>query len=480
MLGKRSLPKKSLDEPALKRKKYSNWKSKDLTHALTSLQCHPSDHLYLCSLQNGDVNIHRLDLDMFKDKNVHTFHHPHVTNKNNINKVTRENSQSEGPRISISSIASPNKSQKVIQSNDNDNERKEVKEEDNLNTNDIDDEALAMMTDEQFETFLKEKEKELKENTLKRQNQKHIKLNVKGMTDDEKELLEYVCVKACFNKQGDSIVTIWNDNTISIIDLHKQTHLFNVQDILYGDTMNNGETSPLTCLNVYNQDMFATGYDNGTVKLWDLREARNAVIKINHRQQSKSNIKSKSMETFQEQQGAIVCMFSVWHRNRLFAGSNDGLLSTWDLRKNKLYALSDNLNDEILSLTLMKFGKKLCSGMISGYINIWEWDRFGLFSDRIRGHGQWMNHCIKFDEDSMLTACADGLIRLISLYPHRLLHVVGNHNLSAIDHMDLSFDKRVVVSFSAGEHTNAMSKFTHFRKKFSQRYFKLFIYLFNI
>ena len=54
----------------------------------------------------------------------------------------------------------------------------------------------------------------------------------------------------------------------------------------------------------------------------------------------------------------------------LVAASGDGCLSVFDLRKGRLAALSDCQEDELLSLALMKGGKKLLVGCQSGVVGL--------------------------------------------------------------------------------------------------------------
>ena len=206
----------------------------------------------------------------------------------------------------------------------------------------------------------------------------------------------------------------------------------------------------------------------------------------------------KRQHRLNEHEDGINCFEAVPDKHRLFAGSGDGQLSVWDLRKSSdlnairaeiqrkkakqklrdkrnrnknknelwnvfgaesdeeevkpktLKSISDSMGDEILSLCLMKYGKKLCLGMTSGFINIFNWGEWNWFSDRLKGHDQYLNCMIKYDDDCCITGCQDGLVRLISIYPHRSLHNIGSHDLNPIDHVALSFDKSFVVSFANG------------------------------
>jgi len=45
--------------------------------------------------------------------------------------------------------------------------------------------------------------------------------------------------------------------------------------------------------------------------------------------------------------------------NQIVSVSNDGMLGVFDLRKKELYAMSDNFEEDLSSVAIMKEGKKV-------------------------------------------------------------------------------------------------------------------------
>ena len=43
------------------------------------------------------------------------------------------------------------------------------------------------------------------------------------------------------------------------------------------------------------------------------------------------------------------------------------------------------------------------------------------------GHPSSVDAILKYDEDSVLTGCSDGLIRILSLQPNKMLGIIGEH-----------------------------------------------------
>lgn len=101
----------------------------------------------------------------------------------------------------------------------------------------------------------------------------------------------------------------------------------------------------------------ASGDDEGEIKLWDIRT-------------------DTSILNYSEQSETITDFTFNNDLTFLLATSVDGTLGVYDLRKSdhskeKLYALSDCLEEDLLSISLIKNGKfVLCSSNEGIYFNI--------------------------------------------------------------------------------------------------------------
>lgn len=62
-------------------------------------------------------------------------------------------------------------------------------------------------------------------------------------------------------------------------------------------------------------------------------------------------------------------------QRRLIATGGDAYLSVWNMRKGKLDAMSDQQEDELLCMKLVKNGQKLVVGTESGTLNLYSWVR---------------------------------------------------------------------------------------------------------
>jgi WD40 repeat protein len=141
----------------------------------------------------------------------------------------------------------------------------------------------------------------------------------------------------------------------------------------------------------------------------------------------------------------------------LLATSTSGHLGVYDLRKNntskeKLYALSDQMEEEYLCLALVKDEQKVAVGTSSGTISMFNWDWFGDCKDRLLGHPEGVECMLKYSENVLITGCEDGWIRIVGIYPHSV-NLFHQHEDDAeecfpISEMDMSHDCRILASIS--------------------------------
>ena len=129
---------------------------------------------------------------------------------------------------------------------------------------------------------------------------------------------------------------------------------------------------------------------------------------------------------FNDHEGTISNMAFNKKENQLVCSSCDGMLGVFDLRKKQLYAMSDNFEEDLTSVTLQKDGKKVLASTSEGTINVFSWDFFGDCNDRIVGHAGAIDTMIKYDEDTVITGCEDGLVRAVSVLPNKIIAILGD------------------------------------------------------
>eukprot|EP01117_Protostelium_nocturnum_P015808 TRINITY_DN6159_c0_g1_i2.p1 TRINITY_DN6159_c0_g1~~TRINITY_DN6159_c0_g1_i2.p1 ORF type:complete len:194 (-),score=75.90 TRINITY_DN6159_c0_g1_i2:79-660(-) len=118
------------------------------------------------------------------------------------------------------------------------------------------------------------------------------------------------------------------------------------------------------------------------------------------------------------------------------------------MRKGKLEARSDNIEEEIMSVKIVKDGKKVVTGTGGGQINVWKWGYWGDFEDRLLGHPQSVDCMNIVDQDTILTGSSDGIIRIIQINPNQMLGVVGEHGPLPLERMAMTSDNKFLVTAS--------------------------------
>ena len=252
--------------------------------------------------------------------------------------------------------------------------------------------------------------------------------------------------------------------------------------------------------------LVVTGDDAGAVRLWDARMCANSHGNIDKKNKNSTNNNAQKTNPFDNlmkpPQGCVMHWkvnhdyISDFEANNdgttLFASSADGTLSVFDLRfvqrkgtprsievpsenidhtslqrqpqqtnnannKNSTwetsgYTQSDNQEDELLSLTLLKHSQKLLCGSQQGILSIFSYNIWCDISDRFPGHPYSIDALLKIDEDTVLTGSSDGLVRAVQLLPNSFLGVLGGHDGYPVEGLGWSAGRKMVGSVSHDEY----------------------------
>jgi len=189
--------------------------------------------------------------------------------------------------------------------------------------------------------------------------------------------------------------------------------------------------------------LLCAGYENGSVRLWDTRLCG-------------SNTSGKAcVLSWDEHEDYISGFEHDAEGTTLLASSADCSISVMDLRKavnpqtkSEAFRKSDDQEDEMLSIVLLKNGRKVMCGSQQGVLAVWSWGTWGDVSDRFPGHPASVDALLKVDEDTVLTGSSDGLIRLVQLHPDKLLGVLGEHDGYPVEKLQFNADRSYVGSVS--------------------------------
>jgi len=205
------------------------------------------------------------------------------------------------------------------------------------------------------------------------------------------------------------------------------------------------------------QQLWVTGDEAGAVRVWDARLMGNSNNNSNNANTTATKLRLPAgcvagWKVHEDYVSGI-----EHHDNTLLASSADGTLSVYDLRmagqqqpnRNGLLRQSDHQEDELLSIKIMKHGKKVVCGTGEGVLSVFSYGTWGDVSDRFPGHPNSIDALVKVDEDTLLTGSSDGLIRVVSIHPDKFIGVLGdNHEGFPIEKLQFNADRKYVGSIT--------------------------------
>lgn len=233
-------------------------------------------------------------------------------------------------------------------------------------------------------------------------------------------------LKACrdieFSEDGLLLFSAGKDLCIAITDVEtkKLTRFYE-----------EAHEQPIYTMTIINEHTFATGDDDGVVKLWDLRQKSNDPI-----------CSIKKVDDY------ISAMITNRDAKYLVCASGEGCLTTLNIPERKMHLQSEEYDEELTCLGLFKMESKLLVTTSKGKMYIYNWGEFGLHSDEFPSITKKAINCmIPITENVAITGGEDGILRATSLFPHYNLGIVGQHDFS-IETLDISNNGTLIASSS--------------------------------
>lgn len=232
-----------------------------------------------------------------------------------------------------------------------------------------------------------------------------------------------VHTKACrdveFTEDGKALLTGSKDKTIMITDMETEK-LKQFYDFAHEDAINK--------LLVIDENLFCSGDDSGTVKLWDSR-TKDAVFAL------------------KEFEDSVLSMLTNDDKKLLLVCSADGYLTTLNLSARKLFVQSEPYEEELTCMGTFRGDSKLIVGTSKGRLYTYNWGQFGYHSDMFPGVKSPMSVMIPVTDRIACVAGEEGILRAVHIAPFKTLGVVGQHSLP-IESLDISNNGQLLASSS--------------------------------
>jgi len=233
-----------------------------------------------------------------------------------------------------------------------------------------------------------------------------------------------------FDPTGSTIFSGGEDKSFQIIDTETFKTVLKISD---------AHDAALYKIKPINENLLVTGDEDGTVKLWDKRQS--------------SNMTKSVMEDSESLDDAVTDFF---HKNQdpnyLVASSAEGVIQGYNLAGKKADVQSEVYEGEMNAMAVVHRDSKLIVGSGNGRLYMFNWREFGHWSDQFPGHPNAINSIVAVTDNVVITACEDGVIRAVHLYPHRFVGTVGHHEKGfGVEKLDVSHDGSLIASISHDE-----------------------------
>uniref|UniRef100_A0A3Q3EY87 WD repeat domain 55 n=1 Tax=Labrus bergylta TaxID=56723 RepID=A0A3Q3EY87_9LABR len=181
--------------------------------------------------------------------------------------------------------------------------------------------------------------------------------------------------------------------------------------------------APINSLLLVDENILATGDDQGTLKVWDMRRGT-AFMDLKQHEDYISDISELDF-----------CLLS-----------GDGTMGVFNIKRRRFELLSEFQSGDLTSVTIMKRGRKVVCGSSEGTVYIFNWNGFGATSDRFAIKAESIECIAPITDDIMCTASMDGYIRAINVLPNRVLGCIGQHIGEPSKSCAKSWDTRFLAS----------------------------------
>ncbi|XP_003740725.1 WD repeat-containing protein 55 homolog [Galendromus occidentalis] len=226
-----------------------------------------------------------------------------------------------------------------------------------------------------------------------------------------------------YNADGKLLFSISKDKSIKVIDAEEMKTVSDIK---------NAHLSSLYAFSFIDDWLFATGDEDGAVRIWD------------HRTSDKSPV-----HEFKESEDYIADLLIEPEKKKvLLAASAEGTLTAFDIRKKKTIMQSEVFDEEFLSLALVKDKKIVCGGS-DGSFEIFNWEEFGYIVNAMKSISKAsIDSMVALSDSVVVYGCGDGNIRAANFFPNKPLGIIGKHSEFPVLTIAADREKKLVASTS--------------------------------
>ncbi|XP_060887493.1 WD repeat-containing protein 55 [Labrus mixtus] len=226
------------------------------------------------------------------------------------------------------------------------------------------------------------------------------------------------CRQVRFSSDGLKLYSVSRDKAVHMLDPERGQLVTRIRG---------AHEAPINSLLLVDENILATGDDQGTLKVWDMRRGT-AFMDLKQHEDYISDIAVDQAKRI------------------LLTASGDGTMGVFNIKRRRFELLSEFQSGDLTSVTIMKRGRKVVCGSSEGTVYIFNWNGFGATSDRFAIKAESIECIAPVTDDIMCTASMDGYIRAINVLPNRVLGCIGQHIGEPIEELAKSWDTRFLAS----------------------------------
>ncbi|XP_067872029.1 WD repeat-containing protein 55 [Heterodontus francisci] len=226
------------------------------------------------------------------------------------------------------------------------------------------------------------------------------------------------CRQVAFTHNGQELFTVSKDKSI---------HILNVEVGKLVSRIPKAHSAAINSLKLIDENLFATGDDNGLLKVWDLRKETSFMEMKNH-------------------DDYISDIAVDQNKKILLTTSGDGTMCVFNIKRRRFDLQSEFQDGDLTSLAIMKRGSKVVCSSSEGMIYLFNWDGFGATSDRFLVRKESIDCIVPITDNILCTASMDGVIRAVNIFPNRVIGSVGQHPGECIEQIAKSSEGRFLAS----------------------------------
>ncbi|XP_059847784.1 WD repeat-containing protein 55 isoform X1 [Hypanus sabinus] len=226
------------------------------------------------------------------------------------------------------------------------------------------------------------------------------------------------CRKVAFSHNGEELVTVSKDKSI---------HILNVESGKMVTRIPKAHSVAINSLKLIDENLFATGDDDGLLKVWDLRKKTSFMEMKNH-------------------DDYISDITIDQNKKILLTTSGDGTMCVFNIKRRRFELQSEFQDGDLTSLAIMKRGSKVMCSSSEGMIYLFNWDGFGATSDRFSVQRESIDCVVPITDNILCTASMDGVIRAVNILPNRVIGSVGQHPGESIEQIAKSREGHFLAS----------------------------------